>query len=80
MDIALLTLGERNRLRGQILQLQQIFDQRQRQQDFLAGDIANYKAQLAALDTQITTFPTAVNAAVTVAIANDVALGVVPSA
>lgn len=73
MDVAQLALGERNRIRLEILRLQQIFDIRQTQQDHLARIIKENQDALVALDTQVGLFPTAVAVEVAVLVADQTA-------
>jgi phage shock protein A len=71
MDVAALALAERTKLVQQIQSLQDIFDGRQRQQDFLALNIQGLQNQLAALDTQISEFPADIATAVGVLVADE---------
>jgi hypothetical protein len=73
MDVVQLSMGERNRIRLEILRLQQLFDIRQAQQDHLARIIQENKDALSALDTQVATFPTPIAIAVGVAVADQAA-------
>lgn len=73
MDIAQLALVERTKLVQEIQGLQDIFDSRQRLQDFLTINIADKQAQLAALDSQVAKFPVEIATEVGVLVADQAA-------
>jgi len=72
MDVAQLAFSERTKLVQQIQNLQSIFDERQRQQDFLMLNIKGLQDQLTALDTQVSEFPPDVATAVGVLVTDEV--------